>query len=311
MLLKYILYFIIFVVVLFFIVLKILFPSQVKLGKEYRNYEKNLIVDNLTRTYLIHEPKNLVRDEPVPLLIALHGAFSNARMEANVSGLTEKSDKEGFLVVYPNGSGLFGNYLLSWNAGNCCGYAKERNINDVKFIKNVINDVESTYNIDKNKVFVVGISNGGMLTYKIGCELSDIVKGIGVVAGALNTKSCNPKNNVPVIVFHGTEDKSVLYNGGVPERFGSKRKDTSVNDSISFWVKNNNCSSVPVVKKTANVELKKYLCEKNKADVFLYTIIGGGHEWPGGKKPSFLISKPDQSISSVDVMWDFFIQHSN
>ncbi|MBI5712565.1 MAG: prolyl oligopeptidase family serine peptidase, partial [Chloroflexi bacterium] len=173
-------------------------------------------------------------------------------------------------------------------SGNCCGYALDEKIDDTKFISALIDQMIATYTIDPKRVYVTGISNGGMMSYKLACELADKIAAIAPVAGALNVE-CKPSQPVSVIAFHGTDDQSVLYEGGVPKKQADshERTDKSVAYAVSFWVKQNGCGTTPQKTGKGNIVSEIYSGCKNNTGVALYTIKGGGHAWPGGVGGTF------------------------
>src|SRR5580704_8834959 len=118
------------------------------------------------RTYLLHLPPIYDGKRSLPLVIVLHGGGGNAPGAARMTGFSEKADKEGFVVAYPNGSGRLRNRLLTWNSGNCCGYALDNSVDDVGFIRALIDALEKTRAIDPTRVYATGMSNGGMMTYR-------------------------------------------------------------------------------------------------------------------------------------------------
>ena len=121
-------------------------------------------------------------------------------------GLNEKADQEGFIAVYPNGTGRL-EPMLTWNGGNCCGYAQWNNVDDVGFTRALLDDLAKVVNVDAKRVFATGISNGGIMCYRLASELSDRIAAIAPVSGTMGTLTCNPKRPVSVIHFHGTEDR--------------------------------------------------------------------------------------------------------
>jgi len=268
-------------------------------------------VDGRERTYLLHLPPTYDGKRPLPLVIVLHGGGGNAQNAARMTGFSAKADKEGFVVVYPNGTGRLTNRLLTWNSGNCCGYALDHEIDDVKFIGALVDRLIRDRHIDPHRVYATGMSNGGMMAYRLGCELSDKIAAIAPVSGALNLENCQSSSPVSVIVFHGTLDEHVLYNGGAPRKGADRhpRVDKSVAYAMSFWAMRDGCTPTPQRVENGDIIRDIYGGGKEGTEVVLYTIKGGGHAWPGGQKGYALGDEPTQSISATDLMWDFFMRH--
>jgi polyhydroxybutyrate depolymerase len=280
---------------------------------ERGNREGSLVVDERTRTYLLHVPEAYDGTHPWPLVVVLHGEGGNAKNAQRMTGFSDQANKNGFLVVYPNGSGRLPDRFLTWNAGNCCGYALENHINDTAFIRALIEKLQQEFNIDAQAVYVTGISNGGMLAYQLGCELSDIVAAIAPVAGAMNVDSCLPTKPVSVIAFHGTEDRHVLYKGGWPLTYYDRyeRKDRSVTHAMEYWVGRNACDTRLQEMEKGRVKIKTWSFGLEGTEVSLYTIVGGGHAWPGSMAEKMWGDPPEiGGISATDLIWDFFDRHS-
>jgi len=272
---------------------------------------QKLVIDRMIRSYLVHVPPSYNGKAPVPLVIVLHGGGGNAEQAKQCTLFSEKSDKEGFIVVYPNGTGVLKNRFLTWNAGNCCGYALDNNVNDVQFIRAMLKKLERQFNIDPLKIYATGISNGGKLAYRLACELSDEIAAIAPVAGSLDLPDCRPRHPVSVVIFHGTADENLLYEGGVPKKIydNHPRVDSPVSYAVSFWVKHNGCSNIPQREEKGNILHEVYSEGRDASEVELYTIKGGTHSWPGGVKWAKDAPEPTKEISATDVMWDFFIRH--
>ena len=270
----------------------------------------SLTFEDRERTYLLHFPAGYDGGRPLPLMIVLHGGGGNAKHAANMTGFNAEADREGFIVVYPQGTGRLRDTLLTWNSGNCCGYALDNKVNDVGFIDALISKLEGEVKIDSSRIYVTGISNGGMMAYRLGCELPNKIAGITLVAGALNA-DCNPSEPVSVIAFHGTADKHVLYGGGEPivKADPHSRVDRSVSYAISFWVKADACSAFPQRTEKGNVTVEEYSDCMDGTGVMLYTIKGGGHAWPGGEKPRGVADEPTREVSATHLMWKFLEQH--
>ncbi|MBI1785330.1 polyhydroxybutyrate depolymerase [Candidatus Sumerlaeota bacterium] len=263
------------------------------------------------RSYLIHVPYSHEVVKGTALVIVLHGGGGTGAQAERSYGWSKKSDEEGFIVVYPDGTGPMKTQVLTWNAGNCCGPAMDQNIDDVSFIRAVIEDVEKKYKINPKKIYATGISNGGMMSYRLACELSGRIAAIGPVAGALNCPDCAPKEPVSVVAVHGTADKHVLYNGGKPEtKFDNHpRVDKSVAESLGFWIKFDGCGEKPATETKGNITTATYDEGKNGTAVKLYTVKGGGHAWPGGDRVSKMLDQPTQELNATDVIWEFFKTH--
>ena len=251
----------------------------------------------LDRTYLIHVPAAYNSKKPVPLILVLHGATQSPASAERMSKMSQKSESENFIVVYPSGTGR----LPTWNSGSCCAYAMKNHIDDIAFLGSLIDKLETDYSIDRKRIFVTGISNGGMMSYRVGCELSDKVAAIAPVEGALDVE-CKPTAPVSVLVFHGTADHLVPFNGGsTPFQMGSKRSDTPVSGSVQFWIKHDACSTEPKHEETSEVHTDVYSACKSGTSVVLYAIQGGHHSWPGDRLTP--------QINATDTMLAFFANH--
>jgi len=268
-----------------------------------------------TRTYKVYIPTICIvqKQKSVPLVIVLHGGGGNAKNAARVTGFSQKANTQGFIVVYPNGTSWIGrNISLTWNSGNCCGYALENNIDDVGFIKTLIEKLEHELPIDPKRIYATGISNGAMMSYRLACELSDRIAAIGPVAGALNIRDCKPTHPVSVVIIHGKDDKYVLYNGGKSLKMADnhERTDTPVSYAVSFWIKNNQCSGTPQKEEKGRLIKELYAGGLSGTEVLLYTIKGGEHAWPGGKKTGYIgADEPIHEISATNLIWEFFENH--
>jgi polyhydroxybutyrate depolymerase len=232
-------------------------------------------------------------------------------MMVGFSGLNNTSDKEGFIVVYPSGTGK--QPFLFWNAGgDWAGIGRKPD--DVAFIGRLLDDLATVVNVDEKRVYACGMSNGAMMCYRLAAELSDRIAAIAPVAGTIAIEESDPKRPVPVIHFHGTNDKMVPFETAVGKVRASYRG-MSVDDSIQTWIKLNDCddnSKVTDVLSKPDDDLKvtrtSYGPGKNGANVVLVVVEGGGHTWPG-RKPRFR-GKSALNISANDLIWEFFQKHS-
>ena len=166
----------------------------------------------LTRTYRVHVPPRYTPTEPTPLLVALHGGGIERVGDDGFDSLARASDFQNFIAVYPDAY-VGSNKKASWNAGNCCGEARDRKINDVGFIEQVVNNVFSQASIDRQRIYAAGMSDGGMMAYRLACELPFVFRAIASVGGTDNTVNCRPGHEVSVLHLHAKNDPRVPFNG--------------------------------------------------------------------------------------------------
>lgn len=277
-------------------------------------HTRTLKMGEVTRTYNIHVPKNYDAKKPTPVVLALHGAGMNGMTMALFCGLSSKSDEAGFIVVYPNGTGV-GNVMLTWNSGGAMGRIAPNKSDDVAFMGKVLDDLATVVNVDPKRVYAAGMSNGAMMAYRLAAEMSDRIAAIAPVGGVMTIDECKPKRPVPVIHFHGTADTLVPF-GGNDRKAPQMGLFRSVEDTVMLWVKANGCPEKPVVTELENkaadklpVTRKVYGPGKDGAEVVLYVVDGGGHTWPGQAVLINIVGKSTKNISANDLMWEFFQKH--
>jgi polyhydroxybutyrate depolymerase len=239
-------------------------------------------------------------------------------------GFNKMSDQDGFIIVYPDG------IELNWNDGRMDEEANDRahrdNIDDVSFISALIDSMIQNYNINPKRVYVTGISNGAIMSYRLACELSHKITAIAPVDGNIPTMiftDCSPSRAVSVLAINNTDDPLVPFQGG--EIYGQFHriklgKVLSVDESIGFWVTRNRCSVTPAVndepdldpKDGTRVTRKQYVNGIEGTEVILYAVDGGGHTWPGGVQylPAWIIGKTCRDFDACEVIWSFFKKHS-
>jgi polyhydroxybutyrate depolymerase len=183
---------------------------------------------------------------------------------------------------------------------------------DVRFISELIDTLEAKYNIDPNRIYANGLSNGGGMAFALSCTLSNRIAAIGAVSAAqsLPWAWCSDSRPVPMIAFHGTADPFVPYNGAPPGWLNPK---PFPNEStwVASWARRNRCASKPVESAVGtDVTRREYTNCANDAAVVLYTIEGGGHQWPGGKPmPEWIVGRMSTSVDATSLMWAFFRKH--
>jgi polyhydroxybutyrate depolymerase len=265
--------------------------------------------DGRDRTYLVHLPAGYNPNSSNSLIIAMHGGFGSALNLQRTSELSEKSDEAGFIVVYPEGvASLLG--IRTWNAGGCCGFAVDNEIDDVGFISSLIDTLSADFNIDPARIYATGLSNGGMMAYRLACELPDRIAAIAPVAATMAADLCEPSSSIPIIHFHSFLDENVPLHGG--SGTGVSSFDHPSLDSVfAVWSRLNGCETEKdtVQNDDALVLVKWQGCSEN-AELQLYITRDGGHSWPGGKRALNQTADPtSEVIIANDLMWEFFQVH--
>jgi polyhydroxybutyrate depolymerase len=273
-----------------------------------------LVHDGRQRSYTIRIPRRIEQGQTrVPLVLVLHGGGGNARNAERMTSFTRVAEREGFIVAYPEGTGRRKDTLLTWNAGHCCGYAMENRVDDVGFIDALLDELISRYPIDPSRVYVTGMSNGAMMSHRLGMELSARIAAIAPVVGTLFGDEQTPPNPVAAIMINGLLDKSVPPPGGVPKgRFavswdGAPARPTL--EQATFWGRSNGCGADVRRDDGSRYTHWYYPCPGGN-DVELYLVKDNGHAWPGGVKGSPLGDQPSSSLDATDVIWRFFEAHS-
>jgi len=278
------------------------------------DHTRTLQVDGRERSYLVHVPPKHDPKRPAPVVLVFHGAATNGRMMVHFCGMNKKADEAGFVAVYPNGTGAAG-LLLIWNAGGFHGPKADQRPSDVAFVSALLDDLATGVNVDRKRVFATGMSNGGMMCYRLAAELSDRIAAIAPVGGTMAIQDYQPGRPVPVIHFHGTADGIVPFAGpsdGAPKLLTFK----SVAETIRRCAAANGCPETPVVEDFPDkaddgtrVRKKTYGPGRDGAEVVLVEIEGGGHTWPGQEPPVRFIGKSTKDISANDLIWEFFQKH--
>jgi polyhydroxybutyrate depolymerase len=262
--------------------------------------------DGRERSYRLHVPES-VDDEPVALVVALHGGGGSAEQFAREDRLEALADDEGFVVVHPEGISQRIERLHTWNAGNCCGAAAEEGVDDVAFIRAVVDEVAGALPIDPDQVFAVGHSNGGMMAYRLACEAADVFAAVGLQAGALGIDTCEPAAPVSLIHVHGTADANVPLEGGVGSGVAGVAFRPTL-ESLAAVGTPQGCDDEPVEATDAadGLATSTWSCPDG-AEVRLVLVEGGAHGWFGGGRASR--RDGDIGVDSSELIWDFLSRH--
>jgi polyhydroxybutyrate depolymerase len=281
---------------------------QPEAGAIYR-FERQLEVEGDVRTYVVNLPRSYGEQSAVdfPVVIALHGTGGSAHQMETSYGLTEKADQENYVIVYPDGvssTGIFG--IRSWNAGACCDYAMYEQVNDIGFIRQLIEKLAEDFHIDRKRVYVIGMSNGGMMAYRVACELSHKVAAIGVVSATMiMDRPCTPERSVPIVHIHSGLDNKVPLNGGIG--IGGYHF-PAVDSVMRVWSSLNHCDESASVTDDGAVRHTQWQCDHSALEQ--YVTYDGGHSWPGGRQSGVRGDVPSAAINANDVIWSFLGQFS-
>lgn len=276
--------------------------------------DTNLTLDvgGRKREAIVHAPPSYEPTRALPIVLVLHPLLLDHVSMRETVRLERFADQgDGFLAIFPNGVDK------SWNAGECCGTAREEGVDDVGFIRALLAEVEKTYCVDSARIFAMGFSNGAFLSHRLACELDDTIRAIVPVAGTLGIPEgdCKRKAPLPVLAFHGTEDKLVPYTGGKPTGalglLGRALDTAGIFQAPAatgnFWAKHNGAAATTI--ETFNKG--EVTCDKHEgaAPVTLCTVTGGGHQWPGALKPFPVMGHSSNDIDATDAAITFFRDH--
>lgn len=259
----------------------------------------------LTREYLLYVPASYQPGTPAPLVLNLHGYSSNNVEQLLYGDFRPIADTAGFLLVCPNGT-LDNQGQRFWNT-----FLGNSPVDDVAFLSGLIDTLAAEYDIDPNRIYSTGMSNGGFMSYSLACELSDRITAIASVTGSMiqsRLNACDPGRPVPVMEIHGTADNTVPYNGSAINTF------VAIPTLVAAWAMKNGCDPTPVTTAVPNTsttdgctaERQLFANGDNGSTVEHFKVNGGGHTWPGAIFP---IGVTNQDFSASREIWRFFSQY--
>lgn len=255
---------------------------------------RTLEVGGVARTYRLFVPLSLDRASPAPLVLMLHGVGNTAQSMVEATRFDRTAETGAFIVAYPDG------LEQTWNAGYCCLGQATTGPDDVAFLTRLMDDVQANHKVDPARVFVVGVSAGGMMAYRLGCELSGRIAGVGAVAGAMILDECRPAKPVAVIEIHGTADQLVPYEGGHTAGGATQPSPPTV-AVVERWAGLNRCPTPPATHTEGPVTTSTWTGCADGSAVELVTIEGAGHTWfaPG-------LGSANGAVDATATIWDFF-----
>jgi polyhydroxybutyrate depolymerase len=310
-------------------------PVHPVLAPQSGSYVFTLTFDGMQRDYRLHVPPAAASGQPLPLVLNLPGATQNAQLEEITSDMDPNADMNGYLAAYPDGTRISKvltpdpvakNAQYGWNAGMCCGLPVTKHINDVGFLLRVIADIAAKTPVDLRRVYMTGISNGGMMAYAMAAEASGHVAAISSVSGQVEIPVIHPTRAVPTMEFHSVNDPIAKFDG-TPSTNPLDR--LSVMQGIDQWVKADGCAKKPTTGATITGAVGSisagetatpvtYTHCRSGAEVALWRFTGSGHVWPGsplnmGPKKNWILAGVGRGIILVnadETMWQFFQKYS-
>jgi polyhydroxybutyrate depolymerase len=264
-----------------------------------------LTVEGRERTYTLLRPVGpaAVATRPLALVVVLHGGFGTGEGAINQGNWDAAALRSRFMVVAPDGLGR------AWNAGECCGTPAATDIDDVGFIRALVADLARRHPIDRERVYATGISNGGMMAYRLACDAGDVFAAVAPVAATLFT-SCAPTRPVSLLHIHGLDDQNVPIDGGVGPR--SVQRDPPsyppVRQGVLAWAATDGCRA-SATSIAGPIATERWTGCTSPTAVELITIADAGHSWPGGERMSIVLDPPSQALDATAGIWRFFAAH--
>jgi len=291
--------------------------EEIKTGDSF----ESIIVDDHERTYLLHVPPKYSSTKKYPLLLVFHGGGGNSEKIAKQTGFSDYADRERFIVVYPD------SIEKNWNDGRGTTDAEKLGVDDVKFVRSLVEQLKEKFSIDEKRIYATGVSNGGIFSHLLGCEMVDVFAAIGPVIGSIATNivsACNPIDPISVVVIQGTEDPFIPIEGGDTKHKARDLGDgglvESAQNTMELWASKNGCKMPPrvttlpvLVEDGTHVEKTTYDQCRNNTKVTYHIVKGMGHIWPSGTASRLRgvvrsrISGPaSRNIDATEVIWEFF-----
>jgi polyhydroxybutyrate depolymerase len=269
---------------------------------------ETILVGKMERTYRVHLPSGYDGTQPAPLMLAFHFYTGSGRSMEWLTHLNQIADREGFMVVYPDG------YEGSWAEGSNLYAADLDQVDDLAFVSALLDQLEQDYAVDPTRVYATGFSSGGIFVHRLACEMPERFAGIATVGAVLTRNviaACQPESPAAVMMINGSDDRGVPWEGNTDY--------ASVPETVAHWARVSACGTEAsqtmepeAVDDGTQVERSTYSPCQDGAQVTLYRIAGGGHTWPGGSQPVQLWGlngKISQEMDASLVTWEFFRSH--
>lgn len=268
---------------------------------------ESIKVDGLKREFITYLPEGINKADKHPVIISLHGRLGTAIRQMKFADFKPVADRDKVIIICPQGIDR------SWNDGRGTP-ANSKGVNDVKFIDQLITYIINTYNADPGRIYVTGMSNGGFMTSRLACELNNRIAAIAVVAASMDEDmGYQPTKPMPAMYIQGTKDPLVPFAGGAMKK-GAGGSIYGHEEILKKWAAVNHCNSKPVITNLplsvndGTSVIKEEYTNNSGLKVVGFTIVDGGHTWPGGTQylPKFMIGPVSKNLNSCDEIWKFF-----
>ena len=277
----------------------------------------NITFDGVARNFIVYLPSGYNNSGKMPLIFAIHGGSGTPEGMINIANFKTIADRDKVVLVYPEG------VQKNWNDGRPTA-PNQLGINDVGFFNQMCDYMINNYSVDAKKIYATGISNGGFMSTRLGCELSNRIAAIAVNAATIEATTiapnCKPNRPVPALYIHGTTDPLVPFLGGQITAGGTAGGTIlSHFQAIDKWVTINGCNPTPTVTDLPDIandgttiKQRVYSGGTNGSEVVSYVITNGGHTWPQGYQylNEAIIGKTSQDMNACEVIWTFFKRFS-
>ena len=277
----------------------------------------NITFDGVARNFIVYLPSGYNNSGKMPLIFAIHGGSGTPEGMINIANFKTIADRDKVVLVYPEG------VQKNWNDGRPTA-PNQLGINDVGFFNQMCDYMINNYSVDVKKIYATGISNGGFMSTRLGCELSNRIAAIAVNAATIEATTiapnCKPNRPVPALYIHGTTDPLVPFLGGQISAGGTAGGTIlSHFQVIEKWVALNGCNSTPTITDLPDIandgttiKQRVYSGGTNGSEVVSYVITNGGHTWPQGYQylNEAIIGKTSQDMNACEVIWTFFKRFS-
>ena len=289
------------------------------------DHEFALAHGQLLRSYIVRVPPQARRGTPLPVVLNFHGGGAHARAQKDYSRMDRAADREGFVAVYPNGTGGIEGRLLTWNAGACCGWAAASRVDDVGFVLALLDDLAQRMPLDPGRIYATGLSNGSMMAYRLAAEAAHRIAAVAGVAGSMTMARFAPALTVPVMHIHSVNDERALYDGGLGPAFpftNTRVFHEPVDAMLKKWIAHNGCPAQPQVADPVrgrsgaadaahSATRHDYQPCRDGTQVVLWKLTGAGHVWPGGRQDylPWLLGAGTTVIDANHEMWQFFSRY--